>query len=68
MFRDTDELSVFLRHEPGGTGGLASYESMLTLKVARDLPSSPHPQPVAARLRRARGIIIQGTWGSKLGR
>ena len=41
MFRDTDELSGFLRHEPGGTGGLVSYESMLTLKVARDPLSSP---------------------------
>jgi len=45
MFRDTDELSGFLRHEPGGTGGLASYESMLTLKVARDLPNSPTRNP-----------------------
>jgi len=41
VFRDTEELSGFLRHELGGTEGLASYESMLTLKVVKDLLSSP---------------------------
>ena len=41
VFRDTDELSGFIRHELGGTEGIASYESMLTLKVAKDLLSSP---------------------------
>jgi Lrp/AsnC family transcriptional regulator for asnA, asnC and gidA len=41
VFRDTDELSGFTRHELGGIEGLASYESMLTLKVAKDLLSSP---------------------------
>jgi Lrp/AsnC family transcriptional regulator for asnA, asnC and gidA len=41
VFRDTDELSSFLRHEIGSIKWLASYESMLTLKVAKDLLSSP---------------------------
>ena len=41
VFRDTDELSGFIRHELGGIEGLASYESMLTLKVAKDLLNSP---------------------------
>jgi len=61
MFRDTDELSGFLRHEMGSTGGLASYEGMLTLKMVKDLLKLPHPQPVTARLGRARGIIIRGS-------
>jgi Lrp/AsnC family transcriptional regulator for asnA, asnC and gidA len=41
VFRDTDELSGFIRHELGDIEGLASYESMLTLKVIKDLMSSP---------------------------
>jgi Lrp/AsnC family transcriptional regulator for asnA, asnC and gidA len=41
VFRDTDELSDFIRHELGDIEGLASYESMLTLKVVKDLLSSP---------------------------
>ena len=41
VFRDTDELSGFIRHELGDIEGLASYESMLTLKVVKDLLSSP---------------------------
>ena len=41
VFRDTDELSGFIRRELGGIEGLASYESMLTLKVVKDLLSSP---------------------------
>ena len=41
VFRDTDELSGFIRRELGGIDGLASYESMLTLKVVKDLMSSP---------------------------
>ncbi len=41
VFRDTDELSGFIRLELGGIDGLASYESMLTLKVVKDLLISP---------------------------
>ena len=41
VFRDTDELSGFIRKELGNIDGLASYESMLTLKVVKDLLSSP---------------------------
>jgi len=41
VFRNTDELSGFIRHKLGGIEGLASHESMLTLKVVKDLLSSP---------------------------
>ena len=41
VFRDTNELSGFIRNELGSIEGLASYESMLTLKVVKDLLSSP---------------------------
>jgi DNA-binding Lrp family transcriptional regulator len=40
-FHDTDELSGFIRNELGSIEGLASYESMLTLKVVKDLLSYP---------------------------
>jgi len=41
VFRDTDELSGFIRKEVGSIEGVASYESMLTLKVVKDLLSYP---------------------------
>ena len=41
VFHDTDELSGFIRNELGAIDGLASYESMLTLKVIKDLLSYP---------------------------
>ena len=41
VFRDTDELSSFIRSELGSIEGLAGYESMLTLKVVKDLMSYP---------------------------
>ncbi len=41
VFRDTDELSNFIRHELGNIEGLVSYECMLTLKVIKDLLNSP---------------------------
>jgi Lrp/AsnC family transcriptional regulator for asnA, asnC and gidA len=41
VFRDTDELSDFIRKELGDIDGIAGYESMLTLKVVKDLLSYP---------------------------
>jgi Lrp/AsnC family transcriptional regulator for asnA, asnC and gidA len=41
VFRDTDELSGFIRRELGTIDGIAGYESMLTLKVIKDLLSYP---------------------------
>jgi Lrp/AsnC family transcriptional regulator for asnA, asnC and gidA len=41
VFRDTDELSGFIRKEVGSIEGIASYESMLTLKVIKDMLSYP---------------------------
>jgi DNA-binding Lrp family transcriptional regulator len=41
VFRDTDELSGFIRRELGSIDGIAGYESMLTLKVIKDLLSYP---------------------------
>jgi Lrp/AsnC family transcriptional regulator for asnA, asnC and gidA len=41
VFRDTDELSGFIRHELGSIEGIVSYECMLTLKVTKDILSSP---------------------------
>jgi DNA-binding Lrp family transcriptional regulator len=41
VFRDTDELSHFIRHELGHIEGLVSYECMRTLKVVKDLLNSP---------------------------
>ena len=41
VFRDSDELSNFIRHELGNIEGLVSYECMLTLKVIKDLLNSP---------------------------
>lgn len=41
VFCNTDELSDFIRHDLGSIDGLASYESMLTLKVIKDLLSYP---------------------------
>ena len=41
VFRDTEELSNFIRHELGNIEGLVNYECMLTLKVTKDIFSSP---------------------------
>lgn len=41
VFRDTDELSGFIRRELGAVDGLAGYEIMLTLKVVKDMLSYP---------------------------
>ena len=41
FFRDTEELYNFIRNRLGAIEGLAGYESMLTLKVVKDLLSYP---------------------------
>lgn len=41
VFRDAEELSGFIRKEVGSIEGIAAYESMLTLKVVKDLLSYP---------------------------
>jgi len=41
VFRNTDELSGFIRKELGAIEGITGYESMLTLKVVKDLLGYP---------------------------
>lgn len=41
VFRNAEELSGFIRKEVGSIDGIAAYESMLTLKVVKDLLSYP---------------------------
>jgi Lrp/AsnC family transcriptional regulator for asnA, asnC and gidA len=41
VFRDIEELSIFIRHDLGNIEGLVNYECMLILKVTKDLLRSP---------------------------